>query len=319
MRRVALPLGLALAAVLAAGCGATSGGGVRDEGAAVAGDRAAISPAAAAGEDATAVAPVTPAPGSAFVYLLRFDQPEPTRRSIASDLTVPEGSLRALLAGPTRAERVLRYSSAIPTGTRLLGYTAVNRTAIVDLSAMPASADGSESEALLALYQVVYTVTASGSIDAVQMRVAGRPYGLGTLSGGSSVQEAPLTRADLSFVVDASTLAGSAGCAVADAGAPPFSGAPSVAITRPLAGERVSGVIQLRGVVEGKGGALVIRLVQDGIEVANRVIDERCRGRFAATIPVPRGLAGSVDVEVIAPGVAGSPSASAQQTIDIAG
>ena len=318
MRSAALAL-LLLAALLSVGCGTASTVGLRDEGPAAAGDRAAISPGAATGEEAVPVVPITPAPGSAFVYLLRFDQPQPTRRSISSELTIPEGSLRALLTGPTRAERVLRYSTAIPTGTRLLGFTTVNRTAIVDLSAMPASPDGAESEALLALYQVVYTVTASGTIDAVQVRVAGRPYGLGALSGGSSAQEAPLTRADLSFVVDAATLAGSAGCAVADAGAAPFTGAPSVTITRPLPDEQVTGTIQLRGVVEGKGGALVIRLVQDGIEVASRVIDERCRGRFAATLPVPRALSGSVELEVIAPGVGGSPSASALQTIDIAG
>jgi Sporulation and spore germination len=174
-----------------AGCGAATSAGIRDEGAAAVGDKAAISPAGAAGEETSPVVPVTPAPGAAFVYLLRFDQPEPTRRSLPGGLSIPEGSLRALLEGPTRAERILRFSSAIPADTRLLGYSAVNRTAIVDLSQMPAGGD----EALLALYQVVYTVTASGSIDAVQLRVAGRPYGLGSLSGGSSAQTRPRWRA----------------------------------------------------------------------------------------------------------------------------
>ena len=305
---------IALALVLA-GCGATANSGIRDEGAAAIGDKAAISPAGAAGEDTSPAVPVTPAPGAAFVYLLRFDQPQPTRRSVPSDFSIPEGSLRALLAGPTRAERILRFSSAIPEGTRLLAYSVVNRTAIVDLSQMP---DGG-NDALLALYQVVYTVTASGSVDAVQLRVAGRPYGLGSLSGGSSAQEPPLTRSDLSFVVDATTLAGSAGCAIADPDAAPFQGTPSVEIARPVEGERIRDAIQLRGTVDSKGGALVIRLMQDGLEVANRVIDEKCRGRFAASIPVPRALSGDVVLEVIAPGVAGAPSASAERTVVIAG
>ena len=305
---------VALALVLA-GCGAATSAGIRDEGAAAIGDKAAISPAGAAGEDTSPAVPVTPAPGAAFVYLLRFDQPQPTRRSIPSGLSVPEGSLRALLTGPTRAERILRYSSAIPEGTRLLGYAVANRTAIVDLSQMP----GSGNDALLALYQVVYTVTASGSVDAVQLRVAGRPYGLGSLAGGSSAQEPPLTRADLSFVVDATTLAGSAGCAVADPDAAPFQGTPSVVIDRPAEGEQIRDAIQLRGTVDSKGGALVIRVLQDGLEVANRVIDEKCRGRFAASIPVPRTLAGDAVLEVIAPGVAGAPSASAERAISIAG
>ena len=318
MRRAALGLALAALALGLAACGATAGGGVRDEGAALVGDKAAIAPAGVAGEESVPAVPVAPVPGTAFVYLLRFDQPQPTRRSVPDDLGVPEGSLRALLQGPTRAEQVLRYSTAIPEGTRLLGYSEANRTAIVDLSAMPASSGATEHSALLALYQVVYTVTASGSVDAVQLRVAGRPYGLGSLSGVSSAQEPPLTRADLSFVVDATTLAGSAGCAVADANAEPFAGTPSVTLSRPVEGAQVTGALQVRGVVEGRGGALVIRLLQDGLEVENRVIDERCRGRFAATIPLPSTLAGAVTLQVIAPGVGGSPPASATRTVVIA-
>ncbi|MGI9117171.1 MAG: GerMN domain-containing protein [Gaiellales bacterium] len=310
MRRVVALVGVAL---LLAGCG-VSGGGVRDEGAAAVGSKAAVSPAAAAGQG-TAAVPTQPAAGAAFVYFLRYDQPEPTRRSIAPKLSVPEGSLRALLTGPTLAERVLHYSTAIPATTTLLGYSVVNRTAIVDVSAMPPVVAGDQGEALLALYQIVYTVTASGGIEAVQVRVNGQPYGLNALAGGSSALEPPLTRADLSFVVDAATLTGSAGCAVVKKGAPPFRGAPSLTLTRPKDGERVSDAIQVRGTVQGKGGPLVIRVLQDSLEVANRVIDDTCRGSFAATIPVPRTLAGEVGVVVIAPGVEGSPAASAQRRI----
>ena len=306
------------AALVLTGCGA-AGSTVRDEGPAAIGSKAVVSPAAAAGEETAAAVPGTPTPGTAFVYFLRYDQPETTRRNIPSDLTVPEGSLRALLQGPSLAENVLHYSSAIPAGSRLLGYAVQNRTAIVDLSTLPRVAVGAQSEALLALYQVVYTVTASGAIDAVQVRENGRPYGLNALAGGSSVQEPPLTRADLSFVIDATTLPGSTGCAVAKDGAAPFTGAPSVTIIRPHGGERITTAIQLRGTVAGKGGPLVIRLLQNQIEVANRIIDERCRGSFAATIPVPRTLTGSVDLVVIAPGVAGEPAAQAETQITIVG
>ncbi len=310
---------LLLAAILVlAACGAADSS-VRDEGPAAIGDKAVVSPAAAAGEDTAAAVPATPSPGVAFVYFLRYDQPEPTRRSISTDLTVPEGSLRALLDGPSLAEDVLHYSSAIPEDSRLLGYSVLNRTAIVDLSALPPTKTERQSEALLALYQIVYTVTASGAIEAVQVREDGRPYGLNAVAGGSSALEPPLTRADLSFVIDATTLPGSSGCAVAKEGAAAFEGAPSVTIARPAAGERVEGAIQLRGVVQSKGGPLVIRILQNENEVANRIIDERCSGSFAATIPVPRSLSGPVDVVVIAPGVEGQPAASAQQRVVIAG
>lgn len=315
MTRLLIAIG---AALILAGCGA-AGSTVRDEGPAAIGDKAVVSPAAAAGEDTTAGVPATPSPGAAFVYFLRYDQPEPTRRSIPTDMTVPEGSLRALLEGPSLAENVLHYSSAIPEGSRLLGFSVLNRTAIVDLSKLPAISADAQSDALLALYQVVYTVTASGAIEAVQVRLNGRPYGLNSVVGGSSALEPPLTRADLSFVIDATTVPGSSGCAVAKEGAAPFAGVPRVTIARPAAGERVASAIQLRGVVQSTGGPLVIRLLQNQIEVANRIIDEPCRGSFAATIPVPRTLTGPVDLVVIAPGVDGQPAAQAQQQIVIAG
>lgn len=316
MSRLLLLLGCA--ALLLAGCG-TSSGGVRDEGPSALGAKAAVSPAAAAGEDTTAAVPATPAPGVAFVYFLRYDHPEPTRRSVTSGLSVPEGSLRALLDGPSLAEDVLHYATAIPAGSRLLDYAVVNRTAIVDLSELPPVTDASQGDGLLALYQLVYTVTANGAIDAVQVRAKGRPYGLNSLAGGSSALEPPLTRSDLSFVIDATTLPGSSGCAVAEDGAAPFTGRPLVSISRPLDGEQLTGAIQLRGTVEGPGGPLVIRILQDQLEVANRVIDEQCRGSFSATIPVPRTLTGTVDLVVIAPGVEGRPAASARRQIFIAG
>jgi hypothetical protein len=309
---------LALIACLLVGCGG-AGTSIRDEGPAALGDKAVVSPAAAAGEETSSAVPGTPVPGAAFVYLLRYDTPEPTRRSVTTDLPVPEASLRALLQGPTAAESVLQYSTALLPKTRLLGYSVANRTAIVDVSQLPAVADGSETEALLALYQLVYTVTASGAIDAVQVRVAGQPYGLNALGGGSSVQEPPLTRADLSFVIDATTLAGSAGCAIAKPDAAPFRGVPSLAITRPVEAERIADSIQLRGIVESAPGPLVIRILQRDYEVANRIIDEECQGRFAATIPVPRTLVGPVTIVVTSPGTARVPAVSAERGLVIAG
>jgi hypothetical protein len=311
-------LGTACIALLLAGCG-TVGSGVRDEGAAALGDKAAVSPAAAAGENTSAAVPAPSAPGTAFVYLLRYDQPEPTRRSVASDLPIPEASVRALLAGPTAAEVALHYSSALPPAARLLAFSMVRRTAIVDVSQMPATAAGNETEALLALYQLVYTVTASGAIDAVQIRVAGRPFGLNALAGGSSALEPPLTRADLSFVIDATTLAGSTGCAVEKDGAAPFSGTPTVTIVRPRTDEPVTDSIQLRGTVANAAGPLVIRILQDQLEVANRIIDEPCRGRFAAAIPVPRTLTGPVTLVVISPPDDERDGAVAERSLVIAG
>lgn len=311
---------LALAAVLVlAACGGAGTNGVRDEGPAAIGGDAEVSPAAAAGEDTAPVVPAVPAPGTAFVYMLRFDQPVPVRRSVPISLPVSEGSLRALVGGPTQAELVLDYSTAIPEGTRVLAYSVDKRTATVDLSAMPEVDGASEGDALLALYQVVYTVTGAAGVDAVRVRVAGRPYGLNSLTGGSSAGEPALTRAALSFVVDAATVPGSAGCAVAKKGAKPFKGDPYIAIARPEDGGRVTGTIEVRGTVQGLDGPLVLRLVQDQLEVANRIIDEKCRGAFSATIPVPRGLVGDVELVVVAPAADGEPAATATRTFTVTG
>ncbi len=309
---------MVIAGLLAAACGA-SNDGLRDEGFVAAGETAVVSPPDMTGDAAATTTPaaLVPDPGVAFVYLLRYDQPEPTRRSIPVGMGIVESSIRDLLVGPSAAEGLLHYSTALLPDTRLLAFSIDNRTAIIDLSAMPGVGKG--SEALLALYQLVYTATASGGVDAVKVRVNGRAYGLGSVSGGSSALEQSLTRADLSFVIAVETLAGSSGCAVAKVGAAPFSGAPTVTLRRPFDGEVVENTILLRGSVQSRGGPLVIRILQDGLEVTNRIIDEKCRGNFSASIPVPRTLDGAVDVVVIAPGTDGAPAASAQVVVMIAG
>ncbi len=304
-------------ALLLVGCGGANSS-VRDEGLA-AGDRAVVSPATITEQTSIPATPAAPAPGVAFIYLLRYNQPEPTRRSVPVGISVPESSMRELLAGPTLAETTLHYSTAIPEDTRLLSYSHIGRVAIVDISALPAVQGDNDSEALLALYQIVYTVTASGGVDLVQVRVAGRAYGLSSVTGGSSALEPPLTRADLSFVVAAETLPGSTGCAVAKPDAQPYAAAPMLTLARPKNGETVRGTLQVRGALQSNGGPIVIRLLQDELEVTNSIIDEQCRGSFAATIPLPRTLIGSVDVEVIAPGTNGEPAASIRETITVEG
>lgn len=314
MRRFAV---LAAALLLLAGCGSAEDG-IRDEGFVAAGDRAVVSPATGAEDPGADVSP-QPAPGVAVVYFLRFDEPAPTRRSVPVGETVAESGLAALLEGPSAAERSLRYSTAIPDGTRLVAYAQEGRTAIVDLSALPdPQADGS-TEALLALYQVVYTVTAGGVIDAVRVRVDGRPYGLGTLTGDSDALEPPLTRADLSFVVGAEAQLGSTGCAVAKEDAEPYAAEPALELTRPQEGATVEETLQIRGRLLSDGGPIVIRLLQDGLEVSNRIIDQRCRGSFSATVPVPRTLDGLVEVVVSTPETETTPALEARRVIDVVG
>ncbi len=306
---------LVMAALLGA-CGGTDTG-LRDEGAVAIGNDAVVSPAEAAVDGGSGPAIPTPAPGVAIVYFLRYDEPEPTRRAMPLGESVVEAGVNQLLAGPSTAERSLHYATAIPEDARLIGLSVRNRTAIVDLSALPDPDENGGSEALLALYQVVYTVTASGGVEAVQVRVNGRPYGLSTITGGSGALEPPLTRADLSFVVAADTLPGSFGCAIAkDEPAP---ATPTLAVQRPRDGANVAGMLQVRGRLGGPGGPIVIRILQDEIEVTNRIVDEVCRGRFSASLPIPRTLEGPVVVVISAPGAEDVPTLEVRRAVVIAG
>lgn len=303
---------LAAFALVLAGCGSADTG-LRDEGSAAAGDDAVVSPAEAAVDGGRKPEIPAPAPGVAIVYLLRYDDPEPTRRAVPTGMGVAEAGINALLDGPTTAERALHYASAIPADARLNGFSVRNRTAIVDISELPTEGP----DALLALYQIVYTVTAGGGVDAVQVRLDGRPYGLGSITGGSSALEPPLTRADLSFVVATDTRPGSSGCAVAkdDAGGV---GPPEVRLTSPGEGARVEDTLKIRGALSGPGGPIVIRILQDETEVANRIIEERCRGAFAATLPIPRTLQGPALLIVASPAEGDRPAAEIRRAITVA-
>lgn len=302
-----IALGLALA-----GCGSADTG-LRDEGSAAAGEDAVVSPAEAAVDGGRKPEIPAPAPGVAIVYLLRYDDPAPTRRAVPTGMGIAEAGINALLDGPTPAERSLHYASAIPAEARLNGFSVRNRTAIVDVSALPLEGP----DALLALYQIVYTVTAGGGIDAVQVRVDGRPYGLGSITGGSSALEPPLTRADLSFVVASDTRPGSSGCAVAkDEEA--IAASPAIRLSRPADGARVEGTLKIRGTLTGPGGPIVIRILQDEVEVANRIIEERCRGAFAATLPIPRTLTGPALVVVASPAEGDRPGTEVRRAIAVA-
>lgn len=101
-------------------------------------------------------------------------------------------AVRALLKGPTATERAHGLSSAVPTGTRLLGLNIRDRVANVDLSRRFASGGGSLSMSIR-LGQLVYTLTAIRGVDAVSLRIEGRVVHV--FSGEGLILQQPLTRA----------------------------------------------------------------------------------------------------------------------------
>lgn len=100
------------------------------------------------------------------IYVLRGEALTSVKRNVA---TGAEPAIRALLAGPTAAERKKGYGTAIPSGVTFTKVVTDDdeETATVTLSNTFAVADVSY---LARVAQLVYTVTAATGVDAVEVR-----------------------------------------------------------------------------------------------------------------------------------------------------
>jgi germination protein M len=97
----------------------------------------------------------------------------PVLREVPETSAVATAAMTAVLAGPTANEAGERtITSAIPTGTRLLGITIKNGIATVDLSTEFDSGGGTASMHYR-LAQVVYTLTQFSSVKSVVFQIEG--------------------------------------------------------------------------------------------------------------------------------------------------
>lgn len=152
------------------------------------------SPSASATSQTTSTPPVQPTSTSAVsVYFLTGEKVQPVRRT-ATGVGVAAEAVRALLAGPSAAERAAGLTSAVPTGTRLRGITIRDRVATVDLTGR--FDDGGGSLSMTArLAQLVFTLTRFPTVDRMSLRLDGRPVAV--LGGeGVDVRE-PVGRDDV--------------------------------------------------------------------------------------------------------------------------
>jgi len=141
------------------------------------------------------------APAEVDAYFVHFDdahhtaalvsvrRPSPGRD--ASVRTRLEVALRALLAGPSPAERRHGMTSEIPPGTALRSVRVDGTTLTVDLSSAFARGGGSTSM-LARLSQVVYTATQFPQIPQVRLLLDGQR--VETLGGEGLLIEDPLRR-----------------------------------------------------------------------------------------------------------------------------
>ena len=125
----------------------------------------------------------------------------PVLRAVPHTAAVATAAMNALLAGPTADESGPRtITSAVPTGSRLLGLSIRNGVATVDLSTEFDSGGGSASTRYR-LAQAVYTLTQFPTVTSVLFQVEGRTV---TVFGSEGiVLDGPVGRAaDLDLLPD---------------------------------------------------------------------------------------------------------------------
>ena len=125
----------------------------------------------------------------------------PVLRAVPQTAAVATAAMNALFAGPTADESGPRtITSAVPTGSRLLGLSIKNGVASVDLSTEFDSGGGSASMRYR-LAQVVYTLTQFPTVTSVLFQIEGRTV---TVFGSEGiVLDGPVGRAaDLDLLPD---------------------------------------------------------------------------------------------------------------------
>ncbi len=131
----------------------------------------------------------TPASAAVKVFFPRGEQVVAVPRPGST----AEDAVRALLRGPTPAERKLGFRTYIPKGTSLRSVTVAGGRATVDLG--PKIMQGTNGEGLNArLVQLVYTATGTPGVRSAQVFIAGGTV-LGVFPGIDA--SIPLTRESL--------------------------------------------------------------------------------------------------------------------------
>lgn len=183
MRTSRLPALALLAALALAGCGGGGGSGRGQRDANSDPGTSTAPPASTTGATGAATAPPATPPSAqtrtAVAYLLRDGKVAPVTRQVPHTQGVAAAALRALLQGPTAAERAAGLSSALPAGTALREVSLAGGVATVQLDAAGHPLDRS------AVAQVVYTATSFPTVQRVALRL------------GDDAPQRTLGRADL--------------------------------------------------------------------------------------------------------------------------
>lgn len=208
-------------------------------------------------ESTTSTAPSTTAPSSSTVkpaakttevtaYFLHDEKLVAVHRRVPATPAIATAAVRALLAGPTAAERARDIWTAVPAGTTLNSITIKNGLATVDMSKAYESGGGSLSMASR-LAQVVFTVTQFPGVQRVQFRLDGKAV---TVFGGEGlILDHPTVRADFEELM------------------------PAIFVESPAWGDTVSSPVRVRGTANVFEALFRIEITDwDGRIVATRLV-----------------------------------------------
>lgn len=133
----------------------------------------------------------TPATMDVRVYFMQGDKIGVAHRTITATQQVATAAMTELLAGPTASDSAAGLTTAIPSGTLLLGINIAGGTATVDLTGAFAGGGGSLSMTAR-LAEVTYTLTQFPTITGVDFRLDGKAV---TVFGGEGIiLDHPATR-----------------------------------------------------------------------------------------------------------------------------
>lgn len=127
------------------------------------------------------------------VYYSRGGEMCALSRTVPKTNAVGAEAIKALLKGPTAAEKDLNVVSNIPEGTTLRGLTIKDGIATVDLSRQYGSGGGSLSMAMR-LAEVVFTLTQFPTIEGVNFKLDGEA--IDVFGGEGIILDHPMNRSD---------------------------------------------------------------------------------------------------------------------------
>ncbi len=197
------------------------------------------------------------------VYFSRDEKMCTASRVVPKTQEVGAAAMKALLEGPSKAEKEAGMVSSIPTGTTFLGLDIKDGVATVDLS-KEYSAGGGSLSMMMRLAEVVFTLTQFPTVEGVNFKLDGRP--IDVLGGEGIIIDHPMNRADYEDM------------------------SPAILVESPTLGSIISSPVRITGTANVFEAVFRVHIVDwDGLIIADEVVTATSgtgtRGTFDVTVP----------------------------------